>query len=30
MMPTRANRLQVALVLLILVVLQFYLRPRLW
>lgn len=30
MMPTRANRVQVALVLLLLVVLQFYVRPRLW
>lgn len=30
MMPTRANRVQLVLVLLILAVLQFYLRPRLW
>jgi rod shape-determining protein MreD len=30
MMPTRANRVQVAVLLLALVVLQFYLRPRLW
>ena len=30
MMPTRANRVQLVLVLLLMVVLQFYLRPRLW
>lgn len=30
MMPTRANRLQLVLVIALLVVLQFYLRPRLW
>jgi rod shape-determining protein MreD len=30
MMPSRANRVQLVLVLLLLVVLQFYLRPRLW
>jgi rod shape-determining protein MreD len=30
MIPARANRLQVAVVLLLLVVLHFYVRPRLW
>ncbi len=30
MIPARANRLQLAVVLLLLVVLHFYLRPRLW
>jgi rod shape-determining protein MreD len=30
MIPARANRLQLAVVLLLLVVLQFYIRPRLW
>lgn len=30
MIPARANRLQLAAVFLLLVVLQFYLRPRLW
>ncbi len=30
MIPARANRLQVAAVLLLLLVLQFYIRPRLW
>jgi rod shape-determining protein MreD len=30
MIPARANRLQLAVVLLILVVLHFYVRPRLW
>lgn len=30
MMPTRANRAQLVLLLLFLVVLQFYVRPRLW
>ena len=30
MIPARANRLQLPLVLLLLVVLQFYVRPRLW
>ena len=30
MMPARANRVQLAVVLLLLLVLHFYLRPRLW
>jgi rod shape-determining protein MreD len=30
MMPTRANRVQLVVVLLLMVVLQFYVRPRLW
>jgi rod shape-determining protein MreD len=30
MMPVRANRVQLAVVLLLLLVLHFYLRPRLW
>ncbi len=30
MMPSRANRVQVVVVLLVMVVLQFYIRPRLW
>ncbi len=30
MIPARANRLQLAVVLLLLVVLHFYVRPRLW
>lgn len=30
MMPSRANRVQVIVVLLVLVLLQFYVRPRLW
>lgn len=30
MMPSRANRIQVVLVLVVMVVLQFYVRPRLW
>jgi rod shape-determining protein MreD len=30
MIPARANRLQLAVVLLLLVALQFYVRPRLW
>ncbi len=30
MMPTRASRVQLAVVLLLLLVLHFYLRPRLW
>jgi rod shape-determining protein MreD len=30
MIPARANRLQLAVVLLLLVVLHFYIRPRLW
>jgi rod shape-determining protein MreD len=30
MMPTRANRVHLVLVLLLMVLLQFYVRPRLW
>ena len=30
MIPARANRLQLAVVLLLLVALHFYVRPRLW